>query len=352
MQLGFTILLFFSTTSTLVLSQDASGAPALQVVPPPNYDRGWCYYCSTVDAPPLCNSECQTAISNLCNSGDLTVSRIAYEKNCRVQYMPPVYKMAQQGSHQEGVSSTVCESSFNGILSSCGKDASSPDSFAINSSYCTSSGGGGTYGWNDNGEVMADGTARYIITTANTTQCGQAEASWYQSDSVVLFNDSWYNPNDQVVLQPQNATNDSAIAAAVAALPKPNPECDNEARDCDIYDNPYYAESPHDPWPEGGNNMLRHRIVYEGWSEDTGSTRLYNGLYDRCGVNPSNFQAYMNGTQRVADFDLQGPKNDLCWCIPDAIFDASVGITLDRNAFCGSSLIRDQQGNAEFVPVR
>ena len=39
----------------------------------------------------------------------------------------------------------------------------------------------------------------------------------------------------------------------------------------------------------------------------------------------------MNGTQNVADFDL--PSN-LCWCVTDAIFDASVGIQLPDGTFC------------------
>lgn len=52
----------------------------------------------------------------------------------------------------------------------------------------------------------------------------------------------------------------------------------------------------------------------------------------------------MNGTQNVADFDL--PSN-LCWCIPDAIFDASVGIQLPDDTFCpaGTTLQPGQEVN-------
>ena len=52
----------------------------------------------------------------------------------------------------------------------------------------------------------------------------------------------------------------------------------------------------------------------------------------------------MNGTQNVADFDL---PSDLCWCVPDAIFDASVGIQLDDGTFCpaGTTLQPGQEVN-------
>lgn len=70
----------------------------------------------------------------------------------------------------------------------CGKDAGDPVN-GVNSNYCTTSGGGGTFGWNDDGSVVP-GAARYVITTANTDQCGQAEASWQQATSVIQWNDS------------------------------------------------------------------------------------------------------------------------------------------------------------------
>ena len=336
------IPVLFSAASTVVLGQ--------QVIPAPNYDQGWCYYCSDDNAPPLCNSDCVTAVSNLCGSGNLTESLTETVGTCQLQYMPPVYNMKQDGSHQEGVSEQVCTDYFDQILYTCGKDAGSPGSTTINSSYCTTSGGGGTYGWNDDGSVMTNTFGRYIVTTNGTDQCGQAEASWQQADSVIMWNDTWIGPNDQVVLDTNPPAISGSAAALASAMPTPNPECDTEV--CDIYDNPYYAQSPIAPWAEGGKNMMRHRVVYEGWSEDSGSTRLFNSIEDRCGPLPGNFQVYMNGTHRVADFDLQGPQNDLCWCIPDAIFDASVGIVLARDAFCSPGWTpTDSQGMNEFVPV-
>ena len=52
----------------------------------------------------------------------------------------------------------------------------------------------------------------------------------------------------------------------------------------------------------------------------------------------------MNGTQHVADFDL---PSDLCWCIPAAIFDASVGIQMPDDTFCpnGTELQPGQEVN-------
>ena len=337
--------LFFAASTNLVRCQT--------VIPSPTYNLGWCYFCSDDNAPPLCNSECTTAINEVCNSGGLTESLTAVSNNCQIKYMPPVYPMSQAGSHQEGISVQDCLNGFNGILNSCGKDAGTPEPNppAVNQSYCTTSGGGGTYGWNDDGGVMAN-TARFVITTANTDQCGQSEASWKQATSVIQWNDSWVQPGDQVVLDTNPPPLTGAALAASTDVPTPNPECDTEV--CDIYDNPYYAQSPIAPFPDpkASNKLMRHRILYEGWADDEGATRLFNSLHDRCGVWPDNFQAYNGtGTQLVADLNLPYSPNDLCWCIPDAIFDASVGITLPRNAFCGSTVLTEGQKNNEFVTV-
>ena len=336
------LALLFAATSTLVRCQ--------QVIPAPEYHNGWCYFCSDDNAPALCNSECTVAINELCNEGDLRESLQATHKNCQVKYMPPVYPMRRQGSRSYGVPVQTCLDSFNGILNSCGKDAGTPEPepIAVNQSYCTTSGGGGTYGWNDDGSVMIN-KARYVVTTANTNQCGQSEASWQQATSVIQWNASWVQPGDQVVLDTNPPPLTGSAAAQMTAIPPPNPECDNEV--CDIYDNPYYAHSPVAPWPEE-KNMMRHRIAYEGWSEDDRSTRLFDSIYDRCGVYADNFQPYMGqGKQRIADFNLPYGRQDLCWCIPDAVFDASVGIVMPRNAFCGGTVLTDTQGNNEFNVV-
>lgn len=323
----------FSLTSRVVLAQQIAA---------PNYDKGWCYYCSDDDAPPLCNSQCTLAINSICGQ-DLTQSQVVTEQNCTLQYKPPVNpNFNRNGAVPPSPTGYQCNITFNNILASCGRDAGSPNSATVNQSYCTTSGGGGTYGWNDDGSVMTDGLGRYIISTTGTDQCGQAEASWQQATSVILWNDSWIGPNDQVVLDTNPPALTGSAAAIASTMPTPNPECDTEV--CDIYDNPYYATSPVGPWPEGGKNSLRHRIVYEGWSEASDSQRLPNSIEDRCGVSGGNYQAYMNGTQNVADFDL---PSDLCWCIPDAIFDASVGIQLPDDTFCpaGTTLQPGQEVN-------
>lgn len=325
-----------------ILLSLASRAVIAQQIAAPNYDQGWCYYCSDDDAPALCNAQCTIAINSLCGQ-DLTQSQLVTEQNCTLQYKPPVNpNFNQNGNTPPSPTESQCSITFNNILASCGRDAGSPNSATVNASYCTTSGGGGTYGWNDDGSVMTNGLGRYIVSTTGTDQCGQAEASWQQATSVILWNDSWIGPNDQVVLDTNPPPLTGTAAALATAIPTPNPECDTEV--CDIYDNPYYATSPVGPWPEGGKNSLRHRIVYEGWSEAPNSQRLPNSIEDRCGVSGGNYQAYMNGTQNVADFDL---PSDLCWCIPDAIFDASVGIQLPDDTFCpaGTTLQPGQEVN-------
>lgn len=353
----------FATTATLVNGQ-------IQTIPAPNNDVGWCYYCSDNNAPPLCNAQCTTAINTLCNSGHLDESLQVDEKDCHIEYMPPVWNMGQNGARPIVPDPQICVNKFNGILNSCGKDASveTPNPVNVNQSYCTTSGGGGTWGWNDDGEVMNDQDGRYIIHTTGTKQCGQSKAPWHQATSVIQWNDSWVQPGDQVVLDtnpapvsicPSASTGAPTKRDGIAAradedciptdIPAPNPECDYN--DCDIFDNPYFANSTTAPWAEGGKDMMRHRIVYEGWSTDSGSTRLFNSIKDRCGQYPNNFQAYNNpdgGPQRIADFNL--PTKE-CWCIPDAIYDASAGITMPRNSFCGPTALTDAQGNSEFVSI-
>lgn len=335
----------------------AAGAAVLaqQVIPSPDYDQGWCYFCSDDNAPPLCNAQCLTAVNRLCNHGDTTTALTDVEGDCQIHYMPPTYESHRQGSRQTGVTPTVCMNRFTSILLSCGKDAGSPTAATVNQTYCTTSGGGGTFGWNDDGSVMDNSTysdGRYVISTVNTDQCGQHQASWKQATSVIQWNDSWVGPNDQVVLDTNPPPLTGAAAAAMTTdLPQPNPECETEV--CDIYDHPYYAHSPVAPWQDGKeDNRRRHRIIYEGWSESKDSNELFNSLSDRCGVYPGNWQAYLNGTgpQRIADFDLPYHPNDLCTCIPWAIYDASVGIEMPLNAFCGTTV--PYGGNAEFKPVR
>lgn len=335
--------LLFAAGSILVHSQN--------VIPAPNYNQGWCYFCSDGDAPPLCNADCVTAIDKVCNSGQLTLSLVYVQNSCQVEYMPP----PDGGKRQAADEPQTCTNYFNQILSACGKDASTPETAtpSFDPKYCTSSGGGGTYGWNDDGSVMANTNGRYKITTPNTNQCGQSTASWHLPNTqVVEWNASWVQPGDQVVLDTNPPPPDSSAVAALNALPPENPTCQTEV--CDIFDNPYYAKSVVQPWPEPPNSQtkLRFRVVYEGWSTDDRSTRLFNALNARCGQWPGNFQPYLNGTEiRVADFDFNIKPLNPCACIPEAIYDASVGIVTGRTAFCGITVPTDAQGRTEFLPL-
>ena len=320
-------ILFFLTPRIILASQ------APEVIPAPNNDQGWCYYCSDDNAPPLCNTQCLAAMDKLC-AQQLSFDQIVTNENCTLQYKPPVDPhMGVNGAPSVSATQDQCTAAFRGILASCGRDAGTNDTGQVDESYCTTSGGGGTYGWNDDGSVMT-GTGRYIVTTNGTDQCGQAQASWHQATSVIRWDPSWVPENATVTINTDPAPVVGGAASGAAAAPVLNPECGTEV--CDIFGQPYYATEPTPPWPEGGKNSLRHRIAFEGWSTDSGSTRLFNSIEDRCGVYPGNFQFYTNKTtvgttQLIADFDL--PTN-LCFCVSDAIFDASVGIQLPNEASC------------------
>lgn len=148
----------------------------------------------------------------------------------------------------------------------------------------------------------------------------------------------------------------------MSAVPAPNPICESEV--CDIYGDPYYVKSVAYPWQDGKQGMLRHRVVFEGWASDPGAGRFFQALHDRCQFWPYNWQVYKNGTQTVADFGLSsyskksitpliidvGAETDLCWCIPYAIFDASVGLMGSVTGFCQKQTTFP--GTAEFAPVR
>ena len=333
----FLLPAILSLNSRVVLAQQSP-----QLIPAPNYDRGWCYFCSPEEAPPLCNAQCNIAINSICQQ-DLTISQIVTEENCTLQYRPPVNpNFNRNGAVASVPSQSQCSITFNGILAECGRDAGSPESATVNASYCTASGGGGTYGWNDDGSVMTNGLGRYIVSTTNTDQCGQAKASWHLATSVMLYDESWIPENATVTINTDPPPLVGSAAALASNIPTPNPKCDTEV--CDIYGDPYYATIPVPPWPEGGKDSLRHRIVFEGWSTGPDSQHLPDSIEDRCGVSGGNYQAYLNGTSNVADFDL--PTN-LCWCIKDAVFDASGGIQLPDDASCpaGTTLTPGQEVN-------
>lgn len=174
-----------------VRAQDGSptitAAGSVTTIPAPNGAAGWCYYCSDDNAPPLCNSQCTTAINRLCGE-NLNEGMTSTEQDCEIQYVPPKWPFNRNGARPNPPSETDCLDALNGILSGCGKDAGTPAS-GVNASYCTTSGGGGTFGWNDDGSVVPS-SARYVIKTKGTDQCGQAQAPWQQATSVIQWDPS------------------------------------------------------------------------------------------------------------------------------------------------------------------
>ncbi|KAI4177015.1 MAG: hypothetical protein LQ343_000495, partial [Gyalolechia ehrenbergii] len=327
---------------SLVFAALAASVTAANVAPFTNDNRGWCYFCSDDGAPKLCNSQCETAINRLC-AGELNQGWVEVEGDCKLEFFPPTFTTS---GTPVSVPKDTCVNTFRGILNMCGKDAGDSRN-VYDPAYCTTSGGGGTYGWNDDGSVMT-GTGRYIIATNGTDQCGQHQASWKQATSIIQWNDSWVGPDDQVVLD----TNPPAASISdFPEPPPPNPECEIEV--CDIFEKPYYAKKGRPNWPET-KDYTRHQIVWKGWADDEKATALYTALANRCHVRPYNFQPYMNGDQHVADFELPskpGKKSraDLCWCIFDAVFDASGGIVTDREDWCEGA--ETTQGDDGLKPV-
>ena len=195
----FFLHLLLAATASLVRAQNpvqSSYAP-IQTIDKPNGDQGWCYYCSDNDAPPLCNSQCTTAINRLC-AEDLREPMTTIEQDCEIEFMPPSWEFHRNGATHFYPTESQCLDSFNGILSNCGKDAGQPAN-GVNQSYCTTSGGGGTYGWKDDGSPLPY-QARYKIKTKGTGQCGQAQAPWQQADSVI----SW-DPGKYTIFTPQQS---------------------------------------------------------------------------------------------------------------------------------------------------
>ena len=180
-----------AATAALVLGQEYTPTNtadmSVQTIPAPNGAAGWCYYKTADGAPPVCNSDCQIAFGRLC-AEDLDEALTTTQGNCEVQYLPPVWPFLRNGAHTASPTEAECGQSFNGILEMCGKDAGTPQG-AVDTSYCTTSGGGGTFGWNDDGSVV-QGSARYIVKTKGFDSGGQAKAPWQEADAVVEWNPS------------------------------------------------------------------------------------------------------------------------------------------------------------------
>ncbi|KAL8770169.1 MAG: hypothetical protein Q9209_004011 [Squamulea sp. 1 TL-2023] len=297
-------------------------------------NKGWCYFCSDDGAPPLCNKQCESAISQLC-TGDLEKGWTNIVGDCEVNYFPPIYS----GRNRVAVPENTCTSTFTSMLQMCGKDAG--DDKPYSSQYCTSSGGGGTYGWNDDSSPMV-GPGRYTITTKGTNQCGQNEASWHLATGIIDWNDTWITETDQVIYD----TNPPDMPD-FPEPPAPNPLCNQVT--CDIFDKPYFVNKTKPNWHEK-DGYTRHQVTWQGWSDDAAATQFKKSLKDRCHQEPYNWQPYMNGDNHVADFELvHDDVMDTCWCIADAIYDASGGIKIDRKTWCEEDDTRNTE--PEFSPV-
>ena len=336
------LLLLLGASSLAVAQQAVDDAAAAQIeyIDPPNGNNGWCYWCSDDDAPPLCNSQCLTAINRLAEHGDSTQALVDTEGDCTIKYMPPVYDMNRNGARQPGESKRIIIQSFTHILASCGKDASTPDSVQVNASYCTTSGGGGTYGWLDDGTVLED-SARYTITTKGTDQCGQHKASWQDADKLIKWNPVWVPEGAQVKLDTNPPPLTGEMAAMASMVPQLNPECEQEV--CNLKQQPYYAHVQEDPWYEIESSGIRHRLTFEGWSDGVGAPAFLQSVKDRCGEDPVNWQAYKNETmpaQSVVDFNISDKPASHCKCLSWAVFDASGGgIEVPETAFCPPDIL-------------
>ena len=172
-------LLFLTRVVEFVIAQEGQ----LPVINPPNGQEGFPNYCSDDTSPPLCFADCETAINNICHE-DLHNAMNETVNSCQVLYLPPVFPWWRNGARANVPGSTECINNLNGILSKFGGDEAS------NSSYCTEFGGGGTWGWNDDGTPLSL-KARYVITTPSIgNHCGQTKALWWQTNKVVSWDSS------------------------------------------------------------------------------------------------------------------------------------------------------------------
>ncbi|KAL8669416.1 MAG: hypothetical protein Q9168_005992 [Polycauliona sp. 1 TL-2023] len=327
------------------------GNPQPQVSFDTTSNQGWCFFCSDNDAPPLCNADCETAYLELCKPENVgkNIGMTNIEGNCEVSYFPP----PTGGPLGE----STCVAGFSKILGNCGHNAS--DTAPFNSSYCTTSGGGGTFGWNDDGSPM-DGQARYTIVAKNSNTCGQHQHLNKLASDVIQWDDKWVTDTDQVVFE-QNPP----PLANFPTPPTPNPLCDLVV--CNVFDDPYFASKgkpnvtaeekaadPHidgTPWQEN-RGYLRQRVYWSGWSDDPQGTQFQNSILARCGIAPRNWQAFADGTSMAADVELPhySLDKDICWCMADAIYDASGGIKIDRTTFCEPNTT-PSVGDPEFSPI-
>lgn len=223
------IPIIFSAVSSLVSAQTTDPVTGVVTIPKPNNSTGWCYCFSDANAPPLCNQDCNVAIQRLC-AENLNEALTTTEKSCHLSYLPPPYEWSNKKPHTVQPTGSQCISQFSGILNNCGKDAGTPPlgssngSPGVNLTYCTTSGGGGTYGWMDDGTPI-DGLPRMIITTPNTDQAGQSQAPWQQATSSVQWDPSKpplpHPPSSHLLTNPPQSG--SAPTTKSSSTPTPPP---------------------------------------------------------------------------------------------------------------------------------
>ncbi|KAL8647398.1 MAG: hypothetical protein Q9226_006447 [Calogaya cf. arnoldii] len=341
--------IFLLSLALSVKCQEKPASPSLtQEVP----NQGFCYFCSTENAPPLCNSQCAIAVERICGNTDNLIQPgglTTIEGDCEVSWFPPDKTATPQNKIDPQVRKTTCTSGFNKILNKCGRDASTPETGSFNQSYCTSSGGGGTWGWNDDGTVMK-GQARYIITTKNTNQCGQRKAIQNLATNVIQWDPKWLTEQDEVIYE----TNPPPLAEF------PQPPAVSKLCDlvlCDMFDNPYYVRKGKPGGPEFYNwfetdGYLRHQVYWAGWSDNVEATEFLNALTNRCKTPPINFKAWTDEDSHVAEFELaHADDDDQCWCIADAVFDASGGIKTERGYWCEAGIPERNQRTKIGLPT-
>ncbi|KAG8527258.1 uncharacterized protein KY384_008002 [Bacidia gigantensis] len=347
------LVLLITRATYLVAGQGAQ----LANISPTNGQDGFSYYCSDQDSPPLCNADCNTAINNICHE-DLHNAMNETVNSCQVLYLPAVFPWWRNGARGNVPGPTECINNLNSILANSGRDAGTTNT-GIDSSYCTEFGGGGTWGWNDDGTPLSQ-KARYVITTPSVgNQCGQTKALWWQTNKVVAWDSSelffptikkhtpWLSSNPTVQL-----IDAGPLALPATGNPTDNPTCNTEV--CDIFVKPVYAISG-GVWTEKGSPGDRHRIQFEGID----GKLLQSTLNDRCGQqNINNLQLYANASntgQWVIDLNLpdrlayanEPGTGSPCPCIADAVFDASGGAVVSPvNLWCDSTIVF--KNTAEF----
>ncbi|MCJ1227629.1 hypothetical protein MMC12_004285 [Toensbergia leucococca] len=239
--------------------------------------------------------------------------------------MPPTFPAPY---HSASVDAATCTTNFRNLITQCGKETEITGAFDPN--YCSQDGGGGTMGWNDDGSVIAN-SARYVMKTVGLDSCGQHQATWTPSTPEIEWKDSWVPPNSPMTLD----TNEQCGVIPPAPVIQTQ-GCINGV--CYVGDPAYYAVCEGQPTKQAVRTM-RHRVVFNGWTTTSGQ-ELLSALRLRCHQDVLNWQAWNNGTAWLAEFGIYGDdRGSSCGCIPEAVFDASVGLEVSPASCCESIIV-------------